>query len=501
MHRGKTARLWALLLGIAALGSAAATPRDALIQEYCRLLALPNVGTDKAHVRENAEFIAGMMRARGIDATLLEGDTADTNPVVYGEANVPGATRTVVFYAHYDGQPVNPARWAAGLEPFTPTLITAPVEQGGTIVGPCLGTAITSPTWRIAARGAADDKAGVMTILNAYAALREAGRRPRVNLHFFFEGEEEQGSVHLAEILAKHRARLGSDLWVVVDGPRPAPGYKVVEFGVRGDINVGLVVFGAKRPLHSGNYGNWAPNPALRLATLLAGMKDGADHVTIPGFYDDVVPLSDSERAALEKVPDPGAQLALELGIAHPDGGGRPFAELLTLPTLNINGIRSGDVGAAASNQIPTRAEAVLDLRLAKGNTAAGQVQKLVRYIESQGYHVLDRDPTDAERRRYERLIRVDVGAGYDAQRTSMDLPIARAVVTAVQTTTPEPVVKVVSVGGSLPLIVFERVLGANVVTVPVVNYDNNQHAENENVRIDFLWDAIDTIAAVMSIR
>jgi acetylornithine deacetylase/succinyl-diaminopimelate desuccinylase-like protein len=471
------------------------------LQEYVGLLAIPNVAADKADIRRNAEYIVGMMKRRGIAARLLEGDSPAANPAVFGEVRARGASRTLVLYAHYDGQPVNPAKWAPGLAPFAPVLITAPVERGGTVIGPYAPGMAVPPGARLAARSSADDKAGVMTILNAYAALVAIGHVPRVNLKFFFEGEEEEGSTHLDEILARHRELLAADLWVIADGPRHVLGNPVVDFGVRGDVNVALTVYGPKRPLHSGNYGNWAPNPAQRLTTLLAGMKDEHDHVTIAGYYDDVVPLSASERAAIARMPDLEPALKAELGIARPDGDGAPIGELLTRPTLNINGIQSGDVGAAASNVIPTRADAVLDLRLAKGNTLERQVGRVIRHIEAQGYHVVDHEPSDAERQSYDRLIRVSVASGYDAQRTPLDLPIARDTVAAVQSASAAPVVQVVSAGGSLPLILIERRLGTNVISVPVVNYDNNQHAENENVDIRYLWEGIATMAAVMSIR
>jgi acetylornithine deacetylase/succinyl-diaminopimelate desuccinylase-like protein len=474
---------------------------SAILQEYIDLLSIPNVGSDKANIRRNAEFIAGMMQRRGINAILLDGDSSDANPAVFGDIKTPGARKTITFYAHYDGQPVNPAKWAEGLKPFAPVFVTAPIEHGGLVLGSYKSGQTVSEDWRIAARSAADDKAGVMTILNAFSALAESGKKLHINLKFFFEGEEEQGSPHLDEILAKHSQLLKTDCWVIVDGPRLALGRKSVQFGVRGDVNLTLTVYGPKRPLHSGNYGNWAPNPALRLASLLASMKDAQDHVTIPGYYDDVVPLSLRERTALAQVPSIEAALQAELGIAKPDGNGSSMGELLTRPSLNINGIQSGDVGSSASNVIPSRADAVLDLRLAKGNTVGGQVKKVIDHIKAQGFHVIDRDPTDEERRTYDKLIRVSVGSGYEAQRTSMDSPIARDVVAAVQSTSRDPVVTVVSVGGSLPLILFERRFSANVLTVPVVNYDNNQHAENENAQVRFLWEGIEEMAAIMSIK
>ncbi|WP_338876683.1 M20/M25/M40 family metallo-hydrolase [Spirosoma sp. SC4-14] len=472
-----------------------------LITDYREFVSIPNVSSDSVNIRKNAAHIVSMMKQRGIAAILLDGKKAGTTPAVFGEVKAPGATKTIIFYAHYDGQPVNPRQWAEGLEPFGPVFITAPIEQGGKIVTTYKSGDPIDPTWRLSGRGSADDKAGVITILNAYDALVKTGMKPTVNLAFFFEGEEEVGSTHLGDILEKHRDKLQSDLWIIVDGPRHVSGKKVIQFGVRGDVNMELTVYGPKRPLHSGNYGNWAPNPAQRLVRLLASMKDDDGRVLIKGFYDDVTPLTASEKQAIAAVPNMEAVLKKELGIARPDGNGKPFMELLMTPTLNINGIQSANVGAMAGNIIPAKAEAVLDLRLVRGNDVLRQTQRVVEHIRAQGYHVIDHDPTDAERQQYPKLIKVETGVGYNAQRTPMDLPIAQSVIKAIQSTTKEPVVLLPTAGGSLPLYVFEQTLKANVLSVPVVNYDNNQHAENENVMVNYLWEGLETLAALMLIQ
>jgi len=147
-------------------------------------------------------------------------------------------------------------------------------------------------------------------------------------------------------------------------------------------------------------------------------------------------------------------------------------------------------------------ARATLDLRLVPGNDAARQVAKVVAHIEVRGWLVLDRDPTDAERAEHARIIRFEAkSGGTNPQRTAMDLPLAQAVVAAVQSTVDYPVVQLPSLGGTLPLIIIEEMLGAKLLTVPVVNADNNQHAENENVQVQFLWDGIETYAALMMLR
>jgi len=466
-----------------------------LMDEYLQFVALPNVTRDTVNILRNAAFIRSMMEQRGIKTELLDGTTPGVNPAVFGEVKVPGAKTTLAFYAHYDGQPVNPAKWTGGLKPFEPVFIDKPIELGGKIVSSPNGFL---SEWRLTGRGSADDKAGVMTILNAYDALIKTGTPLKHNLKFFFEGEEELGSIHLDEIFTKHKEKLAADLWIIADGPRHVSGKKNIVFGVRGDVNMNLTVYGAKRPLHSGNYGNWAPNPAKLLVDLLAGMKDEKGNILVKGYYDDVIQLSASEREAISKIPAIEETLKQELGIVEPEGGGKSFIELMHLPTLNINGIRSADVGELAANIIPSKAEATLDLRLVLGNEVDKQISKVVKHIESKGFHVTDHEPTDEERLKYGNLIKITRGQGYPAQRTSFDIPIVKDVVKAVQSTVNYPVVLIPSAGGSLPLYLFEKTLKTKLISVPVVNYDNNQHAENENMLIKFLWEGIETMAAVM---
>jgi acetylornithine deacetylase/succinyl-diaminopimelate desuccinylase-like protein len=256
----------------------------AMLQEYTALLSIPNVASDTINIQKNAAFIMNMMNKRGIqNVQLLNAVDPGVPPAVYGEVLVPGAKQTLVFYAHYDGQPVNPAQWAKGLEPFTPKLFTAGIDKAGDSISfPANG--IYQPEWRIYARGASDDKAGVFAILNAYSSITAGGQHPGFNLKFFFEGEEEAGSPHLHEILEKHASLLRADLWIICDGPVHQTGKKQVVFGVRGDAHLDLTVYAAKRPLHSGHYGNWSPNPAMMLAKLLASMKDDKGKVTVKGF-------------------------------------------------------------------------------------------------------------------------------------------------------------------------------------------------------------------------
>jgi acetylornithine deacetylase/succinyl-diaminopimelate desuccinylase-like protein len=472
-----------------------------IINEFVSFLTIPNIASDSINIQKNAVFIMDMMRRRGIDKVqLLSADSKGTPPVVYGEVIRPGARNTIIFYAHYDGQPVNAAQWAKGLDPFTPKLYSGSLSTGQPLSFPASGK--YDPEWRIYARGASDDKAGVAAILNAHDAIVKNGRQPESNIKFFFEGEEEAGSPHLGEILEKYSSLLQSDLWVICDGPVHQTGKKLIAMGVRGDTHLDLTVYASKRPLHSGHYGNWAPNPAMMLAKLLASMKDENGRVTIKGFYDDVQPLNAEELTALKQVPGVDEQMKNELGIIATEMKGKNLVESINLPSLNINGFSSANVGRLASNVIPTTATAVLDLRLVLGNDWKKQQQKVIDHIRLQGYTVIDHDPTDEERKKYSRLIKVvRDNDSYNAQRTSMTLPITKKVINAVKSTTSEQVVIMPTMGGSLPLFVFEKYLKAKTITIPIANHDNNQHAENENIRLQNFWNGIETMAALMLMK
>ena len=472
-----------------------------ILREFVALLALPNVAADTPNIRKNAELIVDMMKQRGLNPRLLEGQTPNVPPLVYGEWKTPGASRTLILYAHYDGQPTDPKQWNGTL-PWQPVFRSAAFESGGKLISAPADNEAINPEWRIYARSASDDKAGVMAILTAFDALKAGGLSPSANIKFVFEGEEEAGSSHLGEIIKLNKELLESDAWIICDGPVHQSGVKQVVFGARGDVNVDLTLYGAKRPLHSGHYGNWAPNPAFLLARLLATMKDDDGRVTIDGWYSDAEPLGEAERKAISEAPQYDNELKTQLGLRRTENAGKSLMELINIPSLNINGFSSGDVGALARNVIPTTASAVLDLRLVKGNDYHRQIQRLVDHIRKQGYFVVDHDPTDAERREYPLLAKVMARAGgYNAERTRIDHPISLALIAAVQSTTKDKVVLLPSSGGSLPLSVITENLKTVTLSVPIANYDNNQHAENENLRLQNLWDGIETYAAIMLMR
>ncbi len=466
-----------------------------IIRELVELLSIPNIATDTANIRRNAELLRRMLEKRGITVRLLP--IEGRGPVVYGELRVPGATRTVLYYCHYDGQPTDASRWTES-QPFVPVLRTDALERGGkTIPFPAEGSPYEDE-WRIYARSASDDKSPIVALLTALDALRTAGVPPAHNVKFLLDGEEEAGSPNLEKVVDSHRVLLAADLLVVADGPVHQSGRPLLFFGNRGVMDVEITVYGPVRPLHSGHYGNWAPNPAMRLAQLLATMKNADGRVKIEGFYADVTPLSEREKRALAELPGYDAELMRELGFTRAEGGGKKLAELIHEPSLNIRGIRSGYVGEQAQNIVPTEARVSLDCRLVKNIDPKKQFDRIVAHIRREGYYVTSAAPTAEERAKYPLLARVEFGGGYPAARTSMDLPVSQALVHVTEAALGAPVVKMPTLGGSAPMYIFEN-LRMPVIGVPIVNHDNRQHSEDENLRLGNFWRGIEIFGALLA--
>jgi acetylornithine deacetylase/succinyl-diaminopimelate desuccinylase-like protein len=467
-----------------------------IVQELVDLLRIPNVASDTLDLRRNADRLLELLRHRGIAARIL--DAPGSPPAVLGQLTTPGAHHTIVLYAHFDGQPVDATQWAT--PPWTPALRDRPLEDGGTVIPiPAAPAASFGDEWRLYARSASDDKAPVIAMLTALDALRANSIRPSVNLKFFFEGGEEAGSPNLRTLLARHADALGADAWFFCDGPVHQTRRMQVVFGVRGTTDLELTVYGPNRALHSGHYGNWAPNPGAGLATLLASMRDPNAHILIPGWYDDVRPITRAEHQAVAEMPPVDDELRRSLALGWTEGDGTPLTERLMLPALNIRGIIVGHVGPAATNAISPVARASIDFRLVPDENPA-RVRELVEsHARAQGYYIVHAEPSDTVRRTHPHVLRLDWGEGYPATRTDMELPVARAVVRVVAQATGTPAVRVPTLGGSLPMALFAEVLHVPLIIVPIVNHDNNQHAANENLRIRNLWDGIDVLGVLIA--
>ena len=478
----------------AAVQSWVAAHQQQVVGELVELLSIPNVAADRPGIRRNAEHLRAMLARRGFAAGILE--TAG-NPLVYGDLAVPGAARTVLFYSHYDGQPVNPRAWQQR-EPFTPVLRTGRIDRGGAEVADFVALTRFDPDWRLYARSASDDKSPIVALCAALDALQAAGQPPSSNVRVILDGEEEAGSPSLVPAIAKYRDRLRADLMVILDGPQHSSGKPTVVFGARGIVRVDLTVFGPKAGVHSGNYGNWIPNPAQRLAALLASMKGEDGRVRIAGFYDGIAPLGPEDRALVDAVPDDSAEMLKAFGVAAPEPGFPTLQDALQYPTLNVRGLASAYVGAGARTIIPDRAAAALDIRLVKETRAADLVERIRAHVRRQGYHLVDGDPDDATRAAHGKIARVAADGGTAAFRTSPLDPHARALVSAVARASGAPPVQLRTLGGTVPIAPFIEALGFPAVLVPIVNFDNNQHEDNENLRLGNLFDGIVTIAAIL---
>lgn len=471
---------------------------DRIVRELSEFLSIPNVASDTPNIQKNAARLVEMLEARGIETHLLS--IGGRGPVVFGKLMTPEAKRTVIFYAHYDGQPVDPATWTDG-KPFEPALRSAAIEAGGKRIPfpepSSKKPAVYEDDWRIYARSASDDKSPIVALLAALDALRARKIPLSVNLKVIFEGEEEAGSTNLERTLDLHRNLLSGDLLITADGPVHQSGRPLVFFGNRGDIGLDITVYGPVRALHSGHYGNWAPNPAMQLSRLLAAMKDADGRVLIDGYYDDVTPLTEADKKAVAELPDNDAELQRELGIAKPEGGGRKLVELLEEPSLNIRGLHSAYVGDRAQNVVPDQAEASIDARLVKGEDPQKKFEQIAGFIRKQGYYVMDREPTMEERRAHPLMAKIVNEGGYRASRTPMDLAVSKRVVEVVEGAA-GPTVKMPTLGGTAPMYIFED-LGLPVVGVPIVNADNHQHTSDENLRLGHLWRGMEIYGAILA--
>jgi len=474
---------------------------DRIVRELSDFLAIPNIASDTVNIQKNAAHLVELLEARGIETHLLS--IKDRGPVVFGKLTAPDATHTIIFYAHYDGQPVDPAAWSDGGKPFEPVLRSNALEAGGKRIPFPEGTpqhpAIYEDDWRIYARSSSDDKSPIIALLAAIDALRAKNIPLSVNLKVILEGEEEAGSPDLERTLLLHRNLLDADVLLTGDGPAHQSGRPLIFFGNRGVLGFDVTVYGAIRALHSGHYGNWAPNPALELARLLASMKDETGHVLIPGFYDDVVPLGPVEQKALEAMPDNDAQLMHDLEFTKPDGAGKKLVELLLQPSLNIRGMRSAYVGEQAQNVVPEKAEASLDVRLVKGEDPDKKYEQILEYIRKQDFFITSAEPTKEERLTHDHIAQVTKGDfNYRASRTSMELPISQLLISVVQGATNKDTVVAPTLGGSVPMYIFEN-LNIPWIGVPIVNYDNHQHSSDENLRLGHLWRGIEIYAAILA--
>jgi acetylornithine deacetylase/succinyl-diaminopimelate desuccinylase-like protein len=422
--------------------------RDRYVDELKQYLAIPSISALPQHaadVRRAAEWTGEALKTAGLqNVRLIE---TPGNPVVYGDwLNAPGKP-TILFYGHYDVQPVDP------VDLWTSPPFEATVRDG-----------------EIYARGAADDKGQVFMHIKAVEAhLKQAGSLP-LNIKFFIEGEEEVGSVHLDDFVRSHKQDLAADVVVISDSPMFDRGIPSICYGLRGLTYFQIDMRGTRSDLHSGSFGGAVANPAFVLATVLSQMKDRGGRIKIPGFYDDVRPLSDAERAEWKKLPFNETKYRKELGAPKLFGesGYSTLERVWARPTFEVNGLLSGFTGEGAKTVLPATAMAKVSMRLVPDQDPKKIGDLFEAYLQKVA-------PKTVE-------LKVTRMQGGKAWMTEFDNKFVRAAGRAIeQGFGKSPVFN--REGGSIPVVsTFQEELGVPSVLFGVGLPDENAHAPDERL-------------------
>jgi acetylornithine deacetylase/succinyl-diaminopimelate desuccinylase-like protein len=468
---------------------------------YQQFLSIPNDARIAGQLEPNLVWLEKEFGKRGFTTKRLPNEGIDLLLLSYP---VEGAKETVLFYGHVDGQPVDVSKWVLS-PPFKPVYGRMAAGTDGTVNYTKVDKLPAKPETtdvRLFARASSDAKAPIMLFLVAWDQMIAEGKKPNYRVKFIVDPMEEGGNPDLPRAVETFRADLAADHLIILDGPVHTTNQPTLVGGARGIATARLTVYGPKLPQHSGHYGNYAPNPALRLAQLLASMKNDAGRVTIPGFYDGIE-LDAETRAMLAGVPDDPAQINARIGFSQPDGVGASLQEALQYPSLNIRGMLSGWVGQAARTIIPATAVVNMDIRLVKESDGDRLLGLLLGHVEAQGYHIIPegREPTDAERANYTHLASLGGDGGYAAFRTDLNGPTGSWLQRALRSTFGKDPVLLRTMGGSVPIAPFITTLAVPAVVLPLVNPDNNQHSPNENILLTNYFRGAETLYGVLTER
>ncbi|MEQ1729439.1 MAG: M20/M25/M40 family metallo-hydrolase [Vicinamibacterales bacterium] len=464
--------------------------QPAILREFLELVAIPNVRTDLPNIRRNADLLKRMLDARGLAGEIW--DTPST-PLVFGERRSAGATKTVLFYIHFDGQAVDAKRWKQP-DPFRPVLRAGSIDEGARDVTDLASLETFPDNWRVYARAAGDDKGPIQAFVSAVDAL---GSIPTHNIKVILHGEEEGGNVSLPAAIAAHGDRLRSDVLIILDGPQHPSGKPTIYYGARGGASVDVTVYTAKSGMHSGNYGNWLPDANVRMAQLLNTFVEPSGRIAIKGFYDDVPAFNAADRQMMATVPDNTAAMRQAYGLGSVSGAATSLQEGLNLPALSIHTLSGGEVGGV----IAASSTAEIALRLVKENSPGVMAARVVEHIKAQGYFIVERDPDVATLAAHPRVAKVitRAGAASGAWRTDPATPAVAFIADALRKEWGAPPVRIRTLGGGVPAGPFIDAFDVPTVGVSLANYDDNQHADDENLRLGNLWEGIASLAAIMT--
>ena len=462
--------------------------------ELYEFLSIPNDSHFKNQILENISWLEQAFKYRNYETKVFE---SNGMPALFAEQIIDPNLKTVLFYMHIDGQPVDSSKWNQE-NPYKPVLKKKVANEQWEMIDWTRINDAENEEYRIFCRSSSDDKSPIVMLLSAIDVLKKNNYTPKFNVKVILDGEEELGSPNLPDIVDQHAELLKADMMLIFDGPRHISNRPSIFFGCRGLAEVNITVFGPINAQHSGHYGNYAPNPALKLSQLLSSMKDDEGRATIPGFYDGIE-LDQETLRILSEVPDDQDEINRKLGISEPDKVGADYQQSLQYPSLNIRGFSSGWVGSEARTIVPSTATANLDIRLVVESDAKRLIKLVKNHIEQQGFHLVDHLPNDAERAKYPKIAKFDYDFGNMAFRTDFDSEIGEWVNRSLIKAFDENPVRVRTTGGTVPISQFISKLGIQAVILPVVNLDNNQHGPNENLRLGNYIDGIKTIVALLT--
>ena len=456
--------------------------------------SIPNDAHFDEHVQQNVAWAKAAFEKRSFKTTILK---TDGPPLLLAERKVPKASKTVLIYLQIDGQPVDPDSWHQE-DPWKPVLKARKGGEWEKIPWDRLNGDL-DPEWRFFARSASDAKGPVVMFLTALDAFRQEEFKQSYNIKVIMDFEEELGSPHLPDAVETYKDELAADMLLIFDGPRHESNRPTLTFGARGIATITLTVFGPRVPQHSGHFGNYAPNPAMRLAQLLASMKDERGRVRIPRFYEGVE-LDAATREILAQTPDDEPKIKARIGIAAPDQVGSSYQEAIQYPSLNVRGMSSAWVGEQVRTIVPATATAEIDVRLVPEIDPERLIGLIRNHILEKGYYLIsDRGPSDKERMQHDRIASFDYKISYEAFRTPYDSEVGIWLNQALTLAFGEEPIRKRMSGGSIPISPFVKMLGLPAVTVPTVNRDNNQHSPNENLRLGNYIEGVRTFLAILT--
>lgn len=467
-----------------------------ILERHRAFVSIPNVSPDPEQLLINMEWITPYYKELGFEISLLE---TSTSPVFLAEKIVDPEAKTILFYFHLDGQPVDAKNWNQK-DPFVPVLKKQNKEGNWEEIDWMNIQREIDPEWRIFARAAADDKGPITMMLTALEILKSQNLDLKYNVKILLDPEEESGSKGFISTLEMYKNRYAADYMIIMDGPAHNTNRPTLTFGCRGIARCNITLYGAKLPTHSGHFGNYAPNPVFSMAHLLASMKDESGKVIIQDFYKGI-PMNPEVESILDAVPDDETMIRKGLVINQPDKVGKNYQQAMQYPSLNVRHIETSWKGPGLKTVIPEIITAHLDVRLVAETDGAKQIDKIKEHIKGQGFYLLDRAPTDDERLKYPKIATFKGNAGVNAFRTEINSEIGQKLGKVIEEAFNAPPVKIRTMGGTVPIIPAINTLKIPAIIVPMVNMDNNQHNPNENIRIGNIQTGIKICLAILSME